>query len=337
MQNLLMKHRSNAPKQQQPAYIRHTSDPRDRLPRSNKNISKLENRSFRSQNYSEKTTLHRRRRHSIAGRLLCQASRNKSYRLAATAAACLLVATAIFLVSWSFSPASGFSRTADTSGMAAAGNVTPVPLASTAAPTVTPAGETIQDYPGIDRSITIDWIFPLQVETETPVYGVFGSSRSSRRNHAGIDLYAPPGTPVFAMTDGWVQNIDDFYQGLSEIAVANQDGTTIRYCELIPIVSIGDQVTQGQKIGTLKQNYDGTCMLHLEIYATISSDPLTQAENLSDYLYVPVGKKSYMRRSDLVDPSAVLRIRHSPQTGEPVAGNIFKQNARRDREPALLS
>ncbi|HBP37601.1 MAG TPA: hypothetical protein DD640_02455 [Clostridiales bacterium] len=337
MKNLLMKHRSNAPNQQQPAYIRYTSDPRDRLPGSNKIIGKLDNRSLRSQNFTGKTARRRRRPHSFADRLFRMVIQNRSYRLATAVAACLFLATSIFLVSWSFFPEPDSKLTAGTSGSVATGELTPVPSGPTAAPTAAPADEPVQDYPGIDRSITADWIFPLQVETETPVYGLFGSSRSSRRIHAGIDLYAPTGTPIYAMTAGWVQNIDDFYQGLSEIAIANQDGTTIRYCELIPSVSIGDQVVQGQQIGTLKQNYDGTCMLHLEIYATISSDPLTQTENLSDYLHVPVGKKSYLRRRDLVDPSAVLLTMRSPETGNPADDSIFKQNARRTREPVLFN
>jgi murein DD-endopeptidase MepM/ murein hydrolase activator NlpD len=198
-----------------------------------------------------------------------------------------------------------------------------IPAATTRKATTTPAttarATTIQTtaatrtaaaaFPGIARSITDRWQFPLKCEPETPVYGSFGSARTSKRLHAGIDLYAPSGTAVYAMTSGKVQNIAVFYNNLMELAVANHDGTTIRYCELVPLVKIGDTVSQGQIIAKLRKNYDGTCMLHLEIYAKISSEPLTQTENLTHYLYVPIGKKPYVRRCDLVDPSAVYALR----------------------------
>ena len=167
---------------------------------------------------------------------------------------------------------------------------------------------TATTFPGINPEVTGQWHFPMKYEPRTPGIGLFGATRSNMRSHAGIDLYAPPGTMIYAMTDGRVRNIDVFYQGLMSIEVENLDGTTIRYTELAPLVAIGDPVKQGQAIAKLRKNYDGTCMLHLEIYATISPDTLTDLENQSDYLYVPVGARSYRRRSDLVDPSAVYSL-----------------------------
>lgn len=109
------------------------------------------------------------------------------------------------------------------------------------------------------------------------------------------------------MTGGKVRQIYLFYESLLAIEVENDDGTTIRYTELTPLVKVGDRVDQGQLIARLKKNSGGTCMLHLEIYATAGTGPLTQVNN-KNYLYVPMQKKSYMRRSDLVDPSAVYQL-----------------------------
>jgi murein DD-endopeptidase MepM/ murein hydrolase activator NlpD len=163
-------------------------------------------------------------------------------------------------------------------------------------------------FPGIDPQITGQWRFPLKTEPYTPPAGVFGSGRTSRRIHAGIDLYAPTGTGVYAMTSGRVFSIGIFYQGLKSIVVENDDGTTLHYTELAPLVEIGDRIEQGQLIARLRRNNDGTCMLHLEIYAAIDDEPVIQDWNKDDFLYVPFETKSYNRRRDLVDPSAIYSL-----------------------------
>ena len=164
-----------------------------------------------------------------------------------------------------------------------------------------------QPFWGISQQITSQWIFPLQIETHTPVQGQFGASRSNGRAHAGIDLYAPNGTDVFAMASGRVRSIYLFYEDLLAFEVENDDGTLIRYTELDPLVKTGERVEQGQLIAQLRKNSSGSCMLHLEIYATCSGQPTTQTDNRSNYLYVS-HTSSFMRRSDLVDPSAVYSL-----------------------------
>jgi murein DD-endopeptidase MepM/ murein hydrolase activator NlpD len=180
------------------------------------------------------------------------------------------------------------------------------PLAGTGAS----AGETRQPeaFPGIPDVISSQWLFPLKVEPYTPPAGVFGSNRTKSRIHAGIDLYANSGTAVYAMTAGRVVSSGIFYQGLKNLVVENDDGTTIHYAELVPLVEVGDRVSQGQKIAILRCNFDGTCMLHLEIYASADSAPVIQDWNKDDFLYVPFASKSYERRRDLVDPSAVYSL-----------------------------
>ncbi|MEA4888003.1 MAG: M23 family metallopeptidase [Clostridiaceae bacterium] len=162
-------------------------------------------------------------------------------------------------------------------------------------------------FPGIDPVITSQWIFPMKTEPTTPTVGVFGAGRTSKRLHAGIDLYSPDGTEIYAMAAGRVQNIIVFYENLMAIEVVNHDGATIRYCELTPSVKIGDKVDLGQLLGKLKKNSDGTCMLHLELYAAAGSAALTQTKN-KHYLYVSTRYGTFMRREDLVDPSGVYGL-----------------------------
>lgn len=186
--------------------------------------------------------------------------------------------------------------------------ITPQP---TAVPTVAVTENTAPaatEFPGIDSRITSRWLFPLRVDTYTPAQGLFGASRGSSRAHAGIDLYAPHGTEVYAMTSGQVRSIYLFYENLLAFEVENDDGTMIRYTELEPLVKVGDRVEQGQLIARLRRNSSGSCMLHLEIYATSCQTPMTQTDNKSNYLYVSTSGRSFMRRSDLVDPTAVYSL-----------------------------
>lgn len=210
------------------------------------------------------------------------------------------------------------STAGDQPGSAATSALSATPVATsptaavttaTAAPTTTPAVVAASDeFPGINPKLSCRWTFPMKIEPYTPAQGAFGANRTSARVHAGIDLYAPSGTEIYAMTDGRVRDITLFYNNLMAIEVENKDGTTIRYTELEPLVKAGDAVSQGQLIAKLRKNYSGTCMLHLEIYATVNAGALTQIDNQTDYRYVTVEEKTYMRRGDLVNPSAVYSL-----------------------------
>lgn len=50
----------------------------------------------------------------------------------------------------------------------------------------------------------------------------FGSNRSGGRKHAGCDLYAPIGTPVYAMDEGEIINYYAFYLGTFALEVKHQ-------------------------------------------------------------------------------------------------------------------
>jgi murein DD-endopeptidase MepM/ murein hydrolase activator NlpD len=129
----------------------------------------------------------------------------------------------------------------------------------------------------------------------------FGAARDNgARTHAGCDLYAPVGTEVRAVKDGTVVlGPYDFYRGTVAVEV-NHGDFIIRYGEMqrktAPGISQGVRVRQGQTIGYVGQ-LEGMSMsmLHFEMYAGTASGPLTNAAN-----------PPYMRRSDLLDPTARL-------------------------------
>ncbi|MBQ4050930.1 MAG: peptidoglycan-binding protein [Oscillospiraceae bacterium] len=155
------------------------------------------------------------------------------------------------------------------------------------------------------------WVKPIR-KAILPVTGgrAFGASRSDGRKHAGIDWYVEngAGTPVYAMTDGVVQeySYNTFYGGTGMISVKHPDGSVARYGEITPWVKAGTAVKKGQQIGVLKaNNIDGGTMLHLELYMGTASGSLTVTGNRS-YTYLSSAK--YNRRKDLIDPTFLLGL-----------------------------
>ena len=129
----------------------------------------------------------------------------------------------------------------------------------------------------------------------------FGSNRSGgTRKHAGIDLYAPVGTPVRAMADGVVLQVYAFYEGTWVIEVNH--GTFIaRYGEVahkgIEVKAL-DEVKRGQKLGTVgKLNNLDISMLHLELYGT-TENPKEKGKALTQKTRQP-----FQRRDDLINPT----------------------------------
>jgi murein DD-endopeptidase MepM/ murein hydrolase activator NlpD len=127
----------------------------------------------------------------------------------------------------------------------------------------------------------------------------FGANRSGGRLHAGCDLYAPAGTPVYAMADGVVETAGyEFYLGTYAVEVKHADFLAL-YGELREVSSAltkGATVKKGQLVGKVGQLRGlNMSMLHLETYSGSGKGRLTVRSNLP-----------YKRRSDLIDPSSIL-------------------------------
>lgn len=169
------------------------------------------------------------------------------------------------------------------------------------------------------------WIFPLESKNLIILNPAtdgrqFGAPRDNgTRTHAGVDLVVgyydenkrkfigKENVEVLAITNGKVTAIYEFYAGTQAIEVKNDDGSVIRYSEIKPNVKVGDKVKQGQVIGKIIRNSKSSdAMLHLEVYKGDSSGPLTQRNNKT-YKYVP--DANYERRSDLINPMDVLKLK----------------------------
>jgi len=82
--------------------------------------------------------------------------------------------------------------------------------------------------------------------------GFFGTSRSGRRTHAGLDLYAPIGEPVLAVRSGLVASAKQ-NRGMGKyVIIRHRDGTVTLYGHLSKIsVSKGNIVQQGEIVGAV--------------------------------------------------------------------------------------
>lgn len=127
----------------------------------------------------------------------------------------------------------------------------------------------------------------------------FGAPRDGgRRKHAGCDLYAPVGTPIFAVADGTVTQFREFYLGTFALVVDHGD-LIVRYGEvqkgLAKGVKVGGKVKKGQRIASVgKLTGLDISMIHFEMFTGKGRGELTQ----------PRGK--FRRRSDLMNPTEQL-------------------------------
>jgi murein DD-endopeptidase MepM/ murein hydrolase activator NlpD len=196
-------------------------------------------------------------------------------------------------------------------------------------------------------------LFPLPKEFQDKGYRAdgrsFGYVRKDKkhpekiRSHAGCDLYAQLGTPIYAVADGVILDYHFFYWKTFCLEV-NHGEFSIVYGEVQPpadpnklgiqvtkeveqyIAEIekdekkglpnnlrkGSQVKRGDHIafvGQLYQNNGSTpfeqTMLHFEKYSNKASGAFTQVENTTDYIN-DIPKKPYKRRKDLEDPTDFL-------------------------------
>ncbi|MBD5144215.1 MAG: peptidoglycan DD-metalloendopeptidase family protein [Ruminococcus sp.] len=160
-----------------------------------------------------------------------------------------------------------------------------------------------------------NWTKPIQAYYEDPNIGsrYFGANRSGTdRKHAANDYVCAVGTPVYAMTGGYVEEFSgNFYAGTQAISVKNDDGSVARYCEISTSLRSGDRVEKGQQIATVIANTSSakSHMLHLELYLGTASGSLTNTSNTT-YWYVEA--KKFCRRQDLLDPTFLQRLGSDP-------------------------
>jgi murein DD-endopeptidase MepM/ murein hydrolase activator NlpD len=101
------------------------------------------------------------------------------------------------------------------------------------------------------RSVSIPSRAPLAAASLTSSYGMRDHPvLGGRRDHKGIDLAAPTGTPVYATADGVVGRADWFSSYGLFISIAHGGELETRYAHLSRLnVAPGQSVRKGELIG----------------------------------------------------------------------------------------
>lgn len=97
--------------------------------------------------------------------------------------------------------------------------------------------------------------------------GAFWEDRGDRFN-AGVDIYAPDKSPLYAVENGKVIDIDIFSNSnnsyLNEtkyLIIKSPEKVNYKYCEVDDIlVEIGDEIAAGQYIANIKQIINPDCI-----------------------------------------------------------------------------
>ena len=115
-------------------------------------------------------------------------------------------------------------------------------------------------------------LFPVPGRGRRNIQSLFGASRSSgRREHQGIDIFAPRGTPVVAAADGWISSTSPNQLGGNVVWLWDPArGHTLYYAHLDRhAVSTGQPVSKGDVIGYVGNTGNArttTPHLHFGIY-----------------------------------------------------------------------
>jgi murein DD-endopeptidase MepM/ murein hydrolase activator NlpD len=96
------------------------------------------------------------------------------------------------------------------------------------------------------------WVFPVAGAGEVDIGGVFGDPRDGGdREHHGVDIFMPRGTPVLAAADGQVTSVDTTDIGGRVVWQRESDGRhSIYYAHLDqPLVRSGQRLQAGDTVG----------------------------------------------------------------------------------------
>lgn len=114
--------------------------------------------------------------------------------------------------------------------------------------------------------------FPIPGKSSRHIASIWGDPRDAgARNHEGIDIFAPRGTPVIASANGMVSRVDETPRGGKVIWLSDRDrGQNLYYAHLDQqLVSAGQRVSVGDTLGLVGNtgNARGTGPhLHFGIY-----------------------------------------------------------------------
>jgi len=159
------------------------------------------------------------------------------------------------------------------------------------------------------------WIFPVAGAGESDIGGVFGDPRDGGgREHHGVDIFRPRGTPVLAASDGRVTSVDTTEIGGRVVWLREvEGGHSIYYAHLeTPLVRDGQRLHAGDTVGLVGNTGNARTTpphLHFGAYRRGPVDPwnliLPIPPGIPD---VRVGLDALGREGQVAGDGALIRV-----------------------------
>ena len=174
--------------------------------------------------------------------------------------------------------------------------------------------------------------FPVAGKGNAAIQSFWGYERDGgKRQHEGIDIFAPRGTPVVAVADGIISNIGD--RGLGGKQVWQRVGAfghSIYYAHLDEITAVGgSRVSKGDTVGFVGSTGNakgGAPHLHFGIYKNFGG-----AVNPLAFVYTQSKISAASFRSNIKSEvfkikNAAATLRQGPSTTAPKIGMLQKND-----------
>ena len=135
------------------------------------------------------------------------------------------------------------------------------------------AGQLVAGYRG--KAVSIPSLMPLEGSRMTSSYGMRNHPiLQQRRNHNGVDLAAPNGTPVYATADGLVGMAQWYSSYGNYVQIEHGGEMQTRYAHLSSyVVADGERVRKGQLIGYVGSTGRSTGP-HLHYEVRVGGEPV---------------------------------------------------------------
>lgn len=132
------------------------------------------------------------------------------------------------------------------------------------------ARNSVRALPRASRSARLVGRYSCPVGPNHAFRDTWGAPRSGGRTHKGTDIFAPYGSPAYAVTDGVVTRTSSSYNGGLGLYLRGNDGNEYYYAHMSRFTSSpGQRVSAGQevaKVGDSGNARGGSPHIHFEIH-----------------------------------------------------------------------
>lgn len=169
------------------------------------------------------------------------------------------------------------------------------------------------------------YAFPVAGKENSAIQSVWGAARQGgRRSHEGIDIFAPRGTPVIAVTEGRIASTGNKGLGGKQVWLRDRKrGNSLYYAHLDSItISSGANVSPGDTLGLVGNTGNAKTTsphLHFGIYKGFNGarDPLP-------YVFLPTTPEELTPVStpDFLIATGTANLRKGPSTKAEISSRV---------------